>query len=194
VIAADIQCHNARPFDYATYVFKEIDSGLMVIKNNSPILHFEHYFLLMNMILYYGQEIVMWPEELGIKQLDKKGQPLPVQLWTSVWDNRFAHSNYVYFEKYFVKILYRFFNHRCDYSLSNEIKRFLRPKDFNGPPTMTHNWGDWYCLLDSTMIKVYGFEGTPFLLPKTVPDRIAYLEIARQMDYSNVMNLNAYDK
>lgn len=49
--------------------------------------------------------------------------------------------------------------------------------DFNGP--FNHNWGDWYCLEDVTMIRVYGFEDAPFILPNMVPNRIAYLEIFR---------------
>lgn len=166
----------------------------MAIKNESPTMHFKHYFILMHMIFYYIKELGMWPEELRITKLDKFDQPLPVQLWTSIWVSRFINSNYVYFEEYFVKTLYRFYDYPCDYSLSNEIKRFLRPKDFNGPPTVGHHWGDWYCYIYSTMIRVYGFEDIPFLLPKIVPNRIAYLEIVRKMDYSNVMNLSAYEK
>lgn len=75
--------------------------------------------------------------------------------------------------------MYKFFNYPCDHSLSYEIKRFLRPKDSNGPISVGHNWGDWYYFVDDTMIKVYGFEDTTFILPKTIPDRISYLEIVR---------------
>lgn len=76
-----------------------------------------------------------------------------------------------------MKPLHKFYNHSCAYSLFDEIKRFLRPKDFNGP--INHNWGDWYCLEDATMIIVYGFEDTPFILPKIVHERITYLDIVR---------------
>lgn len=44
------------------------------------------------------------------------------------------------------------------------------------------------------MIRVYGFEDTPFIFPKIVPDRITYVEIVRQMDYSSVMNLGSFGK
>lgn len=59
---------------------------------------------------------------------------------------------------------------------------------------MEHNWGDWYCYSNATIIKVYGFEDTPLILPKTVPNKIAYLEIVRQLDFSNVMHLRSYEK
>lgn len=72
VIAVNIQCHNARPFDYASHIFKGIDSGLMEIKNGSPTLHFTNYSIFMHMILYHGQEIGMWPKELKITQSDKE--------------------------------------------------------------------------------------------------------------------------
>lgn len=44
------------------------------------------------------------------------------------------------------------------------------------------------------MIMVYGFESTPFLTPKIVPNRIAYLEIVRKLDYSSVMNWSSFEK
>ena len=114
---------------------------------------------------------------MRISQIGKEGEALPVQLWTAIWDNRFASSSFIHFEEYFVKTLYKLYKYPCNYSLTDEIKRFLRPKDFNGP--IDHNWGDWYCLEGATMIRVYGFEDAPFILPKTVPNRVAYLEIVR---------------
>lgn len=78
VIAANIQYHNARPFDYASYIFKGTDSRLMAIKNGSPVLHFKHYSIFMHIIMYFRQEIGMWPEELRIAQFEKEGKPLPI--------------------------------------------------------------------------------------------------------------------
>lgn len=57
----------------------------------------------MHMILFYGQELGIWPEEMRIKHFDDDNQPLLVQLWTSIWDCRFVRSSYIYFEEYFVK-------------------------------------------------------------------------------------------
>lgn len=148
----------------------------------------------MHMILYYGQEMGMWLEELKVTQSNKQGQPLPVQLWSAIWDSRFVSSSYVHFEEHFFKILCIFFNHPCDHSLIDELKIFLRPKYFNGSTIVGHNWGNWYCYVNDTMIRVYGFENTPFLLSKIVSDRIAYLEIVRQLHYFSVMNLSSIEK
>lgn len=38
---------------------------------------------------------------------------------------------------------------------------------------------------DFTCFRVYGFEGSPYMLLKLVPDKIAYLEIVRQLSVSN---------
>lgn len=38
---------------------------------------------------------------------------------------------------------------------------------------------------DFTCFRVYGFEGRTYMLPKLVPDIIAYLEIVRQLSVSN---------
>lgn len=66
VITAEIQFHNARPFDYASHISRGIDLGLGAIKNGSPTIHFKNYSILMHMILYYGQELGIWLEELRI--------------------------------------------------------------------------------------------------------------------------------
>ena len=40
--------------------------------------------------------------------------------------------------------------------------------------------GDWFCFEDYTLIKVYGFEGEPFRLPKFTNRRLFVLEFLRQ--------------
>lgn len=44
------------------------------------------------------------------------------------------------------------------------------------------------------MIRLHGFEVAPFLLPKTIPDRVAYLEIVRQLAFSDFMHLKSYGR
>ena len=41
--------------------------------------------------------------------------------------------------------------------------------------------GDWFCFKDSTVIKVYGFEGEPYKLPKFTTRRLFDLEFLRQI-------------
>ena len=40
--------------------------------------------------------------------------------------------------------------------------------------------GDWFCFADYTLIRVYGFEGEPFKLPKFASRRLFALEFLRQ--------------
>lgn len=136
----------------------------------------------------------IWGEELRIKYLDNDGNSRPIKMWTSVWDNRCGWSHYLYFEEYFVKPLYNMLGHKCDYNLSPKILRFLRPKDMGHEVGIIHNWGDWYMFGDCIVIRVYGFEVAPYFLFKIVPDRVAYLEIIRQLSFSDFMHLKSYGR
>ena len=40
--------------------------------------------------------------------------------------------------------------------------------------------GDWFCFVDYTLIRVYGFEGEPFRIPKFTSRRLFSLEFLRQ--------------
>ena len=40
--------------------------------------------------------------------------------------------------------------------------------------------GDWFCFEDYTLIRVYGFEGEPFRLPKFTTRRLFALEFLKQ--------------
>lgn len=41
---------------------------------------------------------------------------------------------------------------------------------------------------------MYGFEEAPYLLPKTMQDRVAYLEIVRKLASSSFMHLKSYGR
>lgn len=82
----------------------------------------------------------------------------------------------------------------CDHSISLEIQRFLRPKELCEDTPITHNWGDWYCFLDYTQIRVYGFEGKPYLLPIIVPNRVARLELIKQLSIASAKHLTDHGK
>ena len=43
--------------------------------------------------------------------------------------------------------------------------------------------GDWFCFKDFTVIRVYGFEGEPYKLPKFTTRRLFVLEFLRQRLY-----------
>lgn len=114
----------------------------------------------------------------------KDGENQPIQLWWSLWDSCFMRSHYIKFEDFFVQPLFRAFGVFFDGFFLEEIKRFLRPHE-HGDTRVNHNWGDWYVCKDFTYVRVFRFEGAPYMLPKPTPNKIAYLEIVRQMSVSN---------
>lgn len=89
------------------------------------------------------------------------------------------------FEDYFVQPLYTLFRHQYFPSTSPDIKSFLRPKDNGLGEKIKHNWEDWYAYDYFACFTIFGFEGKPYRLPASVLDKIAYLEIVRQMSESS---------
>lgn len=83
-MVADIQSQDAKPYDYVEYLSKAINSDLNAIKNNNEAINLKNYSLLMHMILYEGQVMGIWGEELRIKYLDSDGNSRLVKMWTSV--------------------------------------------------------------------------------------------------------------
>jgi hypothetical protein len=102
--------------------------------------------------------------------VDEQGECNPVQIWTSIWDNRDEKSHYLFFREYFVKPLIRMLGHPCEYNLSPQVQKKLRPKEKDPKGKVNHNRGVWHAFIDFTMIRVYGFQEAPFLLPKIVPN------------------------
>lgn len=143
----------------------------------------------MHMLLYVGQDKGLWLDELCIGAYDKAGMRKPVQLWISSWDQRYNNNQYWHFEEFFIKTLYILLGYPCDHALSLEILIFLRPKEYGEDTSIEHNWGDWYCFLDYTQIRVYEFEGKTYLLPITVPNRVACLEVIRQLSTTSAQHL-----
>lgn len=98
IIVEDIQSLKAKEFDYAIFVAGQLETGLVAIQRDPSRIHFPHYSLLTHMVLFYGQELGLWPEEMKIRQCDNDEKPHPVQLWTSIWDCKFVRSSYIHFE------------------------------------------------------------------------------------------------
>lgn len=194
VICANLQSKDPRFFDFSTYLVEVLIHGLEKLRGDDINVHFKHYSLLMHMLLYVGQDEGLWPEELCVKTYDNAEMRKLVQLWFSSWDQRYVNNQYWYFEEFFVKPLYRLLGCPCDHALAPEVQRFLRPKDFTEDPSIEHNWGDWYCFSDYTQVKVYEFEGRPYLLPLTVPNRVACLEIVRQLSIVSTKHLISHEK
>jgi len=54
--------------------------------------------------------------------------------------------------------------------------------------------GDWFCFEDYTLIKVYGFEGEPFKLPKFTSRRLFALEFLRKRLIAEIDNFVKHKK
>ena len=61
------------------------------------------------------------------------------------------------------------------------LKCFIRPMDYDVKPSKCHNMGDIYFYNNTTIIRIYGFPGRPFVLPRYVPLRIGFLEVMREI-------------
>lgn len=194
VICVDLQSKDPKLFDFTTFLAEVINHGLEKLKEDVINVHFKYYSILMHMLLYVGQEKGLWPDELCIRAYDKARMKKLVQLWISSLDQRYSNNQYWHFEEFFVKTLYRLLGYPCDHALSPKIQIFLRPKEYGEDTSIEHNWGDWYCFLDYTQIRVYGFEGKPYLLPFMVPNRVVCLEIVRQLSTVSAQHLTDHRK
>lgn len=85
----------------------------------------------MHMLLYAGQGLDMWTDGFKVNECDRHGMKKPIQMWTTVWDQRCSWSQYLCFEEYFVKPLCQLLGQPCNYTLTSEIQKFLRPKEFD---------------------------------------------------------------
>lgn len=94
----------------------------------------------------------------------------------------------------FVKPMKCLLGYDKNFSLSPEIKKLLRPLQFNEELGIDHNWGNWFSHENHTLIRVYGFGGIPNILPMTIPDQLAYLEIVRHMNGLAQVHLRASRK
>lgn len=61
------------------------------------------------------------------------------------------------------------------------LLEFIGPKEFVEGIKIVHNWGDIILYPVSTVFRVYGFKGTPYLLPYQVPLKIGIAEILKQI-------------
>lgn len=162
-------------FDYASFIVDAIHGGLVGIKNGKVDRPFEWYSLPMHIFLFKGGDYFSSGLDL-IKE--KEGEKMPVRLWSTVlsWDREDA--SFLKFDKYFaskIRTLLCSENTR----IPKVLLEFVRPKEFVERIKIVHNWGDIYLYLVSTVFKVFGFKGTPFLLPYQVPLKVGITEVLR---------------
>lgn len=164
-------------FDFAPYLIDAIHDGLIGIKNAKVDRPFGWYSLLMHMFLFKGVEF--FPNEMDLLK-EKDGEEMPIQLWSIIlsWDRE--DTSYLKLDRFFTSRL-RILMCPQNPRIPKALLEFLRPKEFAEDIKIVHNWGDIYLYPVSTMFKVFGFRGTPYLLLYQVPLKIGIAEVLRQI-------------
>lgn len=164
-------------FDFASYLAEEVHIGLLAIAKGKVEKIFGHYSLLMHMFLlkgvtYFGKEMELNREE--------NGEALPVQLWSAdmTWD--VDNTSFVRFDRYFASKL------RClilgdSPKIPKALMSLIRPMDNLHNLKVSHNWGDIIPYSVSTMFRIYGFKGSPHVLPYQVPLKVRLAEFLWQL-------------
>ena len=94
------------------------------------------------------------------------------------WDA--DNASYVRFDRYFASRL------RCLISIENPripraLMNLIRPMDNPHNLKVSHNWGDIIPYPVSTVFQIYGYKGTPHVLPYQVPLKVGVAEILWQL-------------
>lgn len=164
-------------FDYAPYITHTIHESLIAIKNGKVNKPFGWYSLLMHLFVFKAGDYFANGMDL-VKEKD--GEKMPVQLWSTMLSCDREDASYMKFDKCFaskIKILLCSENPRVPITLLE----FLGPKEFAKEIKSIHNCGDIYLQPVSIVFIVYGFRGTPFLLPYQVPLKVGIVEVLRQI-------------
>lgn len=90
------------------------------------------------------------------------------------WDAK--EANFVIFDRYFASRL-RSLRLRDNPRIPKALMDFIRPMDNPSGLKVSHNWADIIPYLVSTIFRVYGFQGTPHVLPYQVPLKVGIAEM-----------------
>ena len=109
---------------------------------------------------YYSKEMKLNREE--------NGEALLVQLWSADMTWHAENASFVKFDRYFASKL------RClmlkeNPRISKALMNIIRPMDNPSGLKVSHNWGDVIPYPVSTIFRIYGFRGSPHVLPYQVP-------------------------
>lgn len=113
---------------------------------------------------------------------------MPVQLWnlSRTWDRK--DSSFLQFDKCFAARFRKLFVPEGP-RVPAALAKLLRPQQFSKDLNIVHNWGDVIFYPYSTIIRIYGLKGAPFILPYQVPLKIAIAKFLRQLGEIEDSNL-----
>ena len=95
---------------------------------------------------------------------EQEGEALTVQLWSADMTREVENASFVRFDRHFTSKL-RCLILRDNPRIPKALMHLVRPMDKPHNFKISHNWGDIIPYSISTVIKIYGFKGTPHVLP-----------------------------
>lgn len=148
-------------FDYASFLIEEIHNGLVGIARGKVENILGHCSLLMHMFLFKG--VTYFGKEMKLNR-EHDWEELPVQLWSADMTWEVEKASFVSFDRLFSSKL-RCLLLRDNPRLPKALMSLIRPMDNPSSLKVSHNWGDIILYLVSTIFRIYGFRGTPHVLP-----------------------------
>ena len=106
---------------------------------------------------------------------EQEGEALPIQLWSADMTGEAKNASFVRFDKYFASKL-RCLILRDNTRIPKVLMHLVRPMENPHNLKVSHNWGDIIPYSVSTVIIIYGFKGTPHVLPYQVPLKVGVAE------------------
>ena len=108
--------------------------------------------------------------EMFLKK-QQEGEAMPVQLWSADMTREVENASFVRFDRYFSSKL-RCLLFKYNPRIPKALMHLVRPMDEPHNMKVSHNWGDIIPYSVSIVIRIYGYKGTPHVLPYQVPLKV----------------------
>lgn len=95
---------------------------------------------------------------------EQEGEDLLGQLWSVDMNSDAKNASFVRFDRYFASRL-RCLLLRDNPKVPRALINLIRPMDNPTSLKLSHKWGDVIPYSISTIFRVYGFQGTPHVMP-----------------------------
>lgn len=159
-------------FDFATFLAEELHKGFICIVKKDFEKPFGWYSLVMHICLYKGSSAFGRDMVLGKVQ---EGVEMPVQLWNADVTWEATDASFVRFDNFFAATIRKLvFDQNPRIPLP--LLQLIRPVEYPSGKLVCHNWADIFPYPISTVFRVYGFQGSPHVLPFQVPYKLGVSE------------------
>jgi len=168
-------------YNYAKFIANKIHDQLIRLDRKGV---FKYSSYIYHLLMYYQSESFQCP----IKKLNSKGERRSVVFWSFVF-HQVQHSPYSYYDfiDQFVYPVSCLLMKAPPTRVTYEMHKLLQL-------SKSYNVGDWYLYQNHTMIRIYGCELCPYMLPRYVPMRLFSLEYYRQLINSDLNHFHSTKK